>query len=195
MLTRELDAFWSRAIGAAPPIPYCLRDLCPSRWVRVHSLPHARRYAASPADADEILRRHNAVLDHLARRAPRVFLVTTAYSEDRAVAQRASQLGALDPSAQPWRVLPMHELVDDCDVPNYWHLFASEWIWQPGIFDALLGLVADDVVANVMLLLDGAAGIYHPYDGGADVVLSNTAARDELKTLYAGWLSARRDGL
>ncbi|MEZ4390990.1 MAG: hypothetical protein R3A48_07840 [Polyangiales bacterium] len=195
MRPQELDACWSRVIGEAPPIPYSLRDLCQSRWVRFHALPDARRYAASPADTDEILRRHNALLDHLARRAPRVFLVTTAYSDDRSVAARASQLCALDPSAQPWRVLPMHALADHSEVPNFWHLFASEWTWRPGIFDEILRLVADDEVANVLWLFDGAGCVYHPYDGGADVVLSSTAARDEIRAAYASWLSARRDGL
>lgn len=89
----------------------------------------------------------------------------------------------------------MHELEKDVSEPNYWHLFASEWAWRPGIFDDLLRLVADDVVADVMLVFDVAGCIYHPYDGGADVVMRSAASRDEIKTLHKSWLSTREEGL
>ena len=67
--------------------------------------------------------------------------------------------------------------------------------WSSGLFNDLLRLVADDAVRDVMLVFDVAGFIYHPYDGGADVVLSTTAWRDEIKAAHECWLSAREDGL
>ena len=195
MLTRELDAYWSREVGVAPPIPYSLRDVCRSRWVRFHSLPNGKRYASSSAETEEVLLRHNTVIDQLARRAPHVFLVTPGYSESPSSAPREPSLLMLDPSARPWRALPMHEHEDDLSAPSYLHLFASEWTWRPGVFNDLLRLVADDAVRDVMLVFDVAGFIYHPYDGGADVVLRTAAWRDELKAAHQCWLSARQDGL
>lgn len=195
MLTRELDAFWSKAVGDAPPVPSSLKAVCRSRWVRFHSLPNGKRYATSPAEAEEVLRRHNTVMDQIAQCAPHVFVVTPGYSEVASSAQRDPVLLILDPAALPWRALPIRQVEDDLSEPGYLHLFASEGIWRPGLFDDLLRMVADDAVADVMFVFDAAGCIYHPYDGGADVVLSTTAWRDEIKAKYQRWLSAREDGL
>lgn len=195
MLTKELDTIWAREFGVAPPIPPSLKFLCRNRWVRFHSLPGSKRYPESPAEVEEVLRRHNVVLERLGRLSPRVFLVTAAYSASPAPVGRKPPLDLLDPAALPWRLLPVHEIEDDPDNPLYWHLFASEWSWRPGIFDALLRLVADDVVADVMLVFDGIGAIYHPYDGGADVIMPTARSRDELAADLRDWCSDREDGM
>ena len=84
---------------------------------------------------------------------------------------------------------------DDFGHPSYWHVFLSEWSWQPGAFDRLVRLVADDVLANVMIVALDCRWLLHPYDGGMDVILESPAARDALKARYPEWLSARADGL
>ncbi|MEU8403165.1 hypothetical protein AB0C28_49000 [Nonomuraea sp. NPDC048892] len=37
--------------------------------------------------------------------------------------------------------------------------------------------------------------LYHPYDGGADVILTNTQERDTLKAAHTDWLSKHPSGL
>lgn len=190
-----LDGFWSTHVGDAPPVPWSLRDVCRARWLRFHSLPAGKRYATTAAETEEVLRRHNTVLDQLARRASHVFLITAACSGLPSGASRDPVVQAMDPTAKPWRWVAMHELERDMFELNYLHLFASEWDWRPGVFDALLRLVAEDRVANVMMVFDLAGCIYHPYDGGADVVLDTVARRDEWKATWSRWLSDREDGL
>ncbi len=36
--------------------------------------------------------------------------------------------------------------------------------------------------------------VFHPYDGGADVILPSTEGRDTLRDAHASWLSKRSDG-
>ncbi|MFD9737584.1 hypothetical protein [Umezawaea sp. NPDC059074] len=36
---------------------------------------------------------------------------------------------------------------------------------------------------------------YHPYDGGADVILSTNSERDQLRSRHSDWLSAHPSGL
>jgi len=71
----------------------------------------------------------------------------------------------------------------------------SQHSWQPGIFDAMLRLVADNTVANMMIADPQLDWIFHPYDGGADVILPSEDRRDSLKSQFRNWLSARSDGL
>jgi hypothetical protein len=37
--------------------------------------------------------------------------------------------------------------------------------------------------------------LYHPYDGGADVIAASSDARDVLRTRFAAWLSSHPSGL
>jgi hypothetical protein len=50
-------------------------------------------------------------------------------------------------------------------------------------------------VANVLLADAGLRWLYHPYDGGMDVMLPSTAERDVLRDRYRDWLSVHPSGL
>jgi hypothetical protein len=166
----------------------------PDRWVRFHSLPGSKRYPEDDAEYAEVLARHNAILEELARPSAQVVLVTTGYSGSPVPSRSYPELVAFDPGGSPWRTSPRHR-VEGFDEPSYWHLFASAWEWRPGAFDPLVRLVADDAVANVLIVASDCRWVLHPYDGGMDVIAESPAARQLLRAKYAAWLSARADGL
>lgn len=89
----------------------------------------------------------------------------------------------------------MHESDSDYAAPTYWHVFASEHLWTPGHFNTLVRLIADNVLANVMIVAHDCRWLVHPYDGGMDVILESSEARNELKAKHPTWLSAREDRL
>lgn len=122
-------------------------------------------------------------------------LLTTGYSETPDPVRSYEELAKFDPLAVPWRTVAMHETEDNFPEPSFWHVFVSEWVWKPGVFDSLVRLVANDVIANAMLVALDCRWLLHPYDGGMDVILESSAARDRLKGRYPEWLSARSDGL
>jgi hypothetical protein len=186
---------WQGQFPGCEPVASLLRAALPDRWVRFHSLPGSKRYPEGEAEYATVLDRHNRVLGELTGPEPRVVLLTTAYSETPEPVRHDPQLLALDPDAVPWRTVPMHELDGDFAAPNFWHVFASEWDWRPGLFNPIIRLVADDVVANVMVAHPACRWLLHPYDGGMDVIAESPAARDRLKFAFADWLSARPDGL
>jgi hypothetical protein len=53
--------FWNFRYQGCPPLRYLLRKTYPERWLRIHSLPTANRYATHPGEAAQLLRRHNEV--------------------------------------------------------------------------------------------------------------------------------------
>lgn len=89
----------------------------------------------------------------------------------------------------------MHKLDADFANPNFWHVFATKREWRPGALDPLVRLVSDQVVANIMIVAPDCRWLLHPYDGGMDVIVESPPIRDRLRVDYAGWLSARPDGL
>jgi hypothetical protein len=50
-------------------------------------------------------------------------------------------------------------------------------------------------MANVMVMSTDVRWLYHPYDGGMDVLLPSTRERDALKARHREWLSTHPGGL
>jgi hypothetical protein len=67
--------------------------------------------------------------------------------------------------------------------------------WSAGRLDPLLRQVADEVIANVVLADTDLRWLYHPYDGGMDVILASSGERDVMRHRHRDWLSTHPSGL
>jgi hypothetical protein len=101
----------------------------------------------------------------------------------------AAQEQALLPRAVRWRTLPR---ADD-DVLTLVHAALAEHPSRE--LDAVLRAVADEQLDDVIVVPPQGAWLYHPYDGGADVIAESPQARDALRQRFAGWLSGHPHGL
>ena len=182
--------YWSERY-ACLPIGHHLRQSYESRWFRIHTLPESKRYAETESEYDEILRRYNAVLSDLLEEGQSYVLVTMSWSD-------SSEVAALQPEIET--IIGTSEFLfnaqpEDDDDAAYAHFFMSKRVWKAGSLDQLLRMVADDETESVLIVNTEQDRIYHPYDGGADVIL---AASDEVaakKQQYANWLSKHPLGL
>ncbi len=163
--------------------------------MRFHSLPGSKRYPEGDAEYAEVLARHNAILGELARPGAQVVLVTTGYSDSLIPSRSYPEVAAFDTGASLWRTVAMRRVEEGFAEPSSWNLFASAWDWQPGAFDPLVRLVAEDAVANVLVVAPDCRWVLHPYDGGMDVIAESPETRRLLRAKYSAWLSARADGL
>ena len=179
---------WDRWFPDCEPVAHHLPITFPGRWVRFHSLPGSKRYPEDEAEYGTVLERHNRVLGELACAGEPVALLTTGYSETADPAPRQQELLELDPHARYWRTIAMHEQPDNFPEPSFWHVFMSGWYWWPGVFDAIVRLVAADVLANVMIVALDGRWLLHPYDGGMDVIVESRGVRDALAERYPEWL-------
>jgi hypothetical protein len=186
---------WDRRFPGCPPIGHRLRHALPERWVRFHSLPEAKRYPENDAEYAEVLARHNAILGELTQTSKKIVLITTSYSEASKPAKREGEIAQIDLQAVWWRTLAMHEEDADFANPSYWHFFASLHNWQPGLFNAQIRLVADDILSNVLIVSEDCGWVLHPYDGGMDVITGSIEERNRLRKKFRRWSSQRVDGL
>jgi hypothetical protein len=189
---------WELRWPTCRPIGHELRTSAADRWVRFHSLPGSKRYAETPLEQSEMLARHNTVLCELFKliepeSEPPVALIFTSAWGDQTAIGREPDLVAADPTASFWR---SDEWDPDPDSPAVWtHRWTSKRPWSSGSIDTLLTLVADSSTADVIVAPDSLAWLYHPYDGGADVIAPSSAARDRLAVKYQSWLSRHPTGL
>ena len=64
-----------------------------------------------------------------------------------------------------------------------------------GCLDDLFELVATDRTGGVMFPDEDSALLYHPCDGGGDVIAPSAQSRDRIAEHQASWLSGRPDAL
>jgi hypothetical protein len=190
--TDALSRLWDDRWPGCSKLPYELPD-AGGRWVRFHSLPGSKRYPESDAEYEMVLVRHNVVLGELMT-GPTVLVVTAGYS-DAAQPQepcRSPETLAVHPRALYWTSVCMD---DEPGFENWMHLYVSRRSWSVGCLDPLLRQVADDVIANVLVADTSLRWLYHPYNGGMDVVLSSTAERDAVRDRHQDWLPPYPSGL
>jgi hypothetical protein len=186
-----LNTYWNQAYPDSWPLAHEFKQVYPERWVRFHSLPDSKRYAQRQQETSILLERHNSVLEDLNLSQPNpLWLLTSEWSCGTSLILKRSQdsLLELDPSAVFWKSRRVLNNSEDDDAV-YQHLFVSLWTWHKHLFDPLLKLVANDFLANVMIVSMSGKWLYHPYDGGADVILSSASERDILRDKYSSWLS------
>lgn len=189
------DAFyhyWETTYPAALPVGYSLREKYAERWFRIHTLPESKRYVDSEEEHAEILRRHNALLADTIGGGQSFVLVLTGYSETPRAVLLDTWLKEHYPDSRPFVTVQMNTSPDP---RYYWHFFMVTKVWEPHLFDDLLRLVADDVIANVLFVGIDQVSVYAPYDGGADVILSSPSTRDTVRQRYTSWFSTDPTGL
>lgn len=191
-MIEELAKFWSSEFDNFAPEAHNLKHECKSRWVRFHSLPESKRYPENEDEYLEVLRRHNLVLQELCGNGSRVLVVLPEYSEERAPSQPEPALVKIFSTSEPWCTLEQHE--DGDDYESYWHLHVVEVEFTGSELNSLFRMVANDEVGNIMIICPRKGIVFHPYDGGADVILASTEERDRLKEQHCEWLSSHPEG-
>ena len=144
------------------------------------------------AEYETILRRHNVVLEALGARTPDLYVITLAIGSTPVPRLRDPVLEELLPDAECWTVLSWPHLDPQL---AFAHAYVNRLTWQPGRLDDLLRRVADDEIADMIIAAPDLAWLYAPYDGGADVLLSTTTLRDNLRDRHREWLSPHHSGL
>jgi hypothetical protein len=186
-------ADWNRFFPGIPPVGSELRVALPKRWIRFHSLPRSKRYPDDEIEYVELLARHNTVLGELAHPNEVIKLITAGYSNGAVPTLTYPELAELDPEARPWLAINVGES-EEADDPFYWHFFASKREYQPKVFDSLIRLIADEKIANVLIVASDYRWLLHPYDGGMDIIAESSDARNSLRDRHASWLSGHANG-
>ncbi|WP_434094841.1 DUF3885 domain-containing protein [Streptomyces albidoflavus] len=145
--------------------------------MRFHSLPESKRHPGDESEYALVLDRYHTVLDALFA-AGDVHVITPAWSTEARTLPFRQEDGH-------WRSL-LAEDDPDPDFRTHCHLFAARHRRRHGCLDEVSGVLITDT---------GMRRVLHPYDGGADVLLTTPGERDRMGDRYADWLSRLRSGL
>lgn len=189
-----LAALWRERRPSGPPVAHTFRSTYADRWVRFHSLLDSKRYPESEDEYAIVLDRYNTVLDELFMGTD-VFVVTMDWSNTpTGPAGYPTPRETLHPGSTHWWVESDQEAPDP-EFHTHTRLYADQRPWERSCVDELLRAVADEALVEVFFTDTELQRIHHPYDGGADVILTTSEERDRLRDLHSGWLSSHPAGL
>ncbi|GLY75797.1 DUF3885 domain-containing protein [Actinoallomurus iriomotensis] len=184
-----LTALWSDRWGGAPSA-YELKDRFRDRWVRFHSLPGSKRYPDTEEQLGVVLGRHHTILQELGT-AEGLYVIADSYHGPE---WRWRPDRSLHPDAVLWYTLTSEDGTE-LEPATEIELRASWMPYEPALLDPLLRAVADDQLGFVILAPSDLRWLYHPYDGGADLITSTVQERDAFEQRHSAWLSSHPLGL
>ena len=175
---------WRTFFGEQVPIAYLLRPRNADTWFRVHSLPESKRYPEDEAEMREVLRRHNAIVGDVLGENAECALFFPEYGQRK--------LLPILPLVASATIFYHYENTEEgADIIQ----MAIQVDWEAHQFDSLLRMVANDEIRYISWMNLESGEVLAPYDGGADLFLSSTRRRDELRARYADWTSRHAEGV
>ena len=192
MTIEDLNEFWKLSLRGCDPEAHNLKYLFQNRWVRFHALPESKRYPEFESEYQEILFRHNTVLRELNGLSNKLTIILPEYSEEREPRSLERALQILFPETEFWCSLVRYDRGEKEEF--FWHLYAAIVQYSGRELNGLFRLVANDEVRNVIVVSLRSQSVFHPYDGGTDIILPTTAARNQFKRKHIQWLSKHPDG-
>jgi hypothetical protein len=174
---------WAKVWPDSLPIAHELKELFEDQWVRLHTLPGSKRSPSSDAEWAVVIERHNTVLGELARDGEDVLVMISVVAPTPA---------PIEPDVDFWTSVPWHYADPDL---LFAHLYVTTEEWGHGGLDELLRLAAEQQIGGVIIAPLDLEWLYHPYAGGADVILAGASSRDALAARHADWRSTHPSGL
>jgi hypothetical protein len=192
MKTYTIDEIWENQFGKFyPPEAHLLKYDFSELWIRFHSLPDSKRYPETESDKLIIIQRHNEILNALNKFNDKLYLIRSVWTDHIDTKPKSHGLG------MHWR-----SWVRDSDGLEYiiGHAYYDIIEWKTGVFNDLILNVSDDEESNLMVINSRNFNLYHPYDGGCDIILKRNHNKTEakiieFKTIFSEYLSKHPHGL
>jgi len=159
------------------------------KWLRFHTLPNSKRYPDNDQELATILTRHHTLLNELgAGKQPLLVVVSAWTNVPEPSPEPWDKYGRLDIDVSYWQSVLENPDETDPDFKSYRQLYVGSFPSQDEKLDALLRQVANDKMSGAILTPEDFSWIYHPYDGGVDILLSSVEEREKLMGSHEDWL-------
>lgn len=184
----RIDELWSARYPGLEPRAESLKDLYPQCWLRFYSLNGGVRYPSGPEELQGIINRHTTVLESLIT-SDYIFVLTSQWTKDANPSEDDIKKHAEVYQGSYWLSFQEDPEEDDPEFIMYRHIYAERLQWRKRSVDDILSDVAQDKTRGVILASENMDWLYHPYDGGADVITQNETTLDMHKRRFPKWLA------
>jgi hypothetical protein len=182
----EFSSIWSDKFPETWPRAESLKTLYGDRWVRIYSLPNAKRYPETEEERQQVLSRYSSVLTELSS-SGNILVITCEWDNNPTPKEGTSSATGDSSNKQYWESFKENPDETSAESVSYRHLYIQEAMVQDTWLRELLLKVAEDEIAGVIIVSPNMDWIFHPYDGGMDVILKSRAERDSFAEKHKEW--------
>lgn len=189
MNEKEFSEKFEKNFWKITPVSWQLKDIFHDNWLRIHSLPNAKRYAQNTSDWEILLKRQNTIFEELLGEDSCIFAII---QEEKKKSQNWKNFFP-DSEIIYWK---NYMFKDEETGENMWELHFSfaKIFWKNGRFDDIFKEIADDN-ARVIFVDFSKKILVAPYDWGIDIIFPDTNSRKIFHEKYKEWTSERTDWL
>ena len=190
---------WNHVFPQKVPIGHLFKYYFSESWLRIYSLPHAKRYAESKIELKQLLCHQNQIISDCFGSEAMIHIVSGHYSY--------GNITSPDNSLSPFHLYdfeigtPIHlhtmdptYFDDGEDNDQYFTPHFIQSIWLQNLHDDLLIKIANDEFNAFFISFENNM-IIAPYDGGIDLIVPDLDLRNQLERRYKKYLSVREDRL
>ena len=196
MTSNQFEQFWKETYALTPPIPHLFKRAYSTRWLRVHSLPEAKRYPDNDLEWSILLDRQKSFLTDLLGSEDSILLVTGEYFNPTSplIFSPHPCLHHLSFTKLSPIALAMIDGNEEYDPGERYQPFCAPVDGSIVTNESLLQDIANDELRVFFVSFEHDL-LIAPYDGGVDIIFKDEVTKDHYKTKYKNWVSSRRDGL
>ena len=187
-MNNEFKSWWKTNFKTISPVPWTLRDDLKNNWFRIHYLPQSKRYPENETEYSIILDRYNNIATKILTNNSECWFVTCRFKIDNEF-----DFNLVIQEIQHESIFFSMEINLDEDETVL--IYSTRVVWETNKYDQYLRCVIDEKCGHSFFVNTKSKRIFVPYDGGADLILENSLARDEVKQEYSDWLSCHQEGL
>ena len=191
----DFESFWKNNYNNCVPLGYKLRAAYSDKWIRFHALPKSKRYAETQEEKEIILQRANELATACLGMNSECWVVRAVFADDlqNSIEKRVLEELLANNFIRSFSImLPVDD--DNADDQVKLDIYVKKFNWAVGVCDSIFLRIADDEEQG--LIVDVLSKqIFAPYDGGFDLILSDSDQINVFKMKYSEWMSSQKDWL
>jgi hypothetical protein len=188
MTKKEIEIYLQANYKLCPPINHLLKVFYTDRWLRIHSLPDSKRYAETDEEWETLYNTQNTILNDIFKEDEIFYLFVGIYSS-------SSKSIVEDPAIDnehlykynftALNTIDLYAMTKEYyDEDTFYTPYYTELNYKAGQYNEILKSIANDEL-RAFFLNPVTKTIFAPYDGGIDIIYSDTAAKDKYKIKYS----------
>lgn len=184
------DDLWNKFHPNSIPISHTLKYSEQKNWVRLHTLPQAKRYSETEAEKETICFRQNSIAEFILGGGSKC---RNYYCELEGAEANPNLQQILSRDFDKFRNSTKSEYFsEDYEGNCVIHCFDS--IWQTNSFNRVLFALANDELKSVIWMSAQTGAIFAPYDGGIDLILPSIEQCNKAREKFKDWISSHPAG-
>lgn len=176
--------FWTSRFGNCPPVGYIMKSQYPQHHIRIHSLSSGKRYPENDGDWKEASFRMNSIINYITKNEHTTFLMAS-YGTDSDLFDSYPDLQGLISEPDFFLSYNVIGTVLDSDM---WRFYCCGGLWGTKESDKILRLISHDELRNFSVLSKLTGSVCCFYDGGADVIFSESNFMNTFCSYFHTWI-------